>query len=219
MRWWLPTQKVPAEWKAYVSRQRNAALRKAVLHDVPILVLDTETSGLDITSARVLSLGVVPIREGVIAVPDTREWIIQQPFDGQAAAIHGLTNTQLQKGEPAEYVLRTFLDRADGSVLVGHHVGFDRKLLSLLCQQQYGFKLPHFWLDTARLAERLELGRHVREDVDHKSFSLDALSERYHIHPLERHTALGDAYTTALLVLKLLAGLRARGVERVQQLL
>ncbi len=219
MRWWLPTQKVPAEWKDYVARQRSAALRKANLQTVPLLVLDTETSGLDTKTARILSLGVVPIQQGRLSVPHSQEWIIRQPFEGQAAAIHGLTNTQLAQGESEEAVFRAFWDLADGSILVGHHVGFDRKLLSLLCQQHLGCKLPHFWLDTARLAERLELGRHVREGVDRKQFSLDALAERYHIQPLERHTALGDAFTTALLLVKLLAGLRERGVERVQQLL
>lgn len=219
MRWWLPTQRVPTEWKAYVARQRSAVLRKANVNEVPILVLDTETSGLDTKTARILSLGVVPLHQGKISVQESQEWVIQQSFEGQAADIHGLTGTQLAKGEAEEEVFRAFLQLADGAILVGHHVGFDRKMLSLLCQQKMGFKLPHFWMDTARLAERLELGRHVREGVDRKQFSLDALAERYHIHPLERHTALGDAYTTALLLLKLLGGLRDRGVERVQQLL
>jgi len=102
-------------------------------------------------------------------------------------------------------------------VLVGHHLRFDISILNEALKKRHAGKLRNPLIDTRDLALRVEKGRGGHDDQP-GNYSLDALCQRYHIPGSDRHTAAGDAYITAILLLKLLGRLRKRGVIKLGEI-
>jgi DNA polymerase-3 subunit epsilon len=57
------------------------------------------------------------------------------------------------------------------------------------------------------------------ESLDGKNYSLDVLCKRFDIVTKDRHTALGDAFLTALLFMKLIRLFEKKGIKTLKQLL
>lgn len=214
------------EAPAYVQRYREAVAHcpagKAPWSALRFVVLDTESTGTDPARDALLSIGAVGVYGNEIRVEEAREWFIRPESAlalGESAPIHGIIASELAQGQPEEEVLAEFLDYIGNAVLVAHHAGHDLSLLGR-CIRQYapGFRFRNPVVDTVTLSRRIEMPRLLPEYVQPKDYSLDALSERYQILRADRHTALGDAYITAQLLLKLLSQLRRRGISRLRDL-
>ncbi|MEM6770870.1 MAG: exonuclease domain-containing protein, partial [Bacteroidota bacterium] len=64
-----------------------------LLYEIPIIVLDSETTGLDVQKDRVLSIGALRVRGNVIAVADQFEAYLPTPSSLRnegAVTIHGI---------------------------------------------------------------------------------------------------------------------------------
>jgi DNA polymerase-3 subunit epsilon len=94
------------------------------------------------------------------------------------------------------------------SVLVAYNAAFDMKFLENGAGQA-GVKFDNPVLDA------LLLSVYLQPDVS--DFSLTAAAERLGVEVIRRHTAIGDAMTTAAIFVKLLDLLRARGIETLGQ--
>ncbi|WP_026966709.1 3'-5' exonuclease [Algoriphagus terrigena] len=182
-------------------------------------VIDTETSGLDPAKDSILSFGGVKIFERKIQIQSSVEWYpTAKNSGGKTAPIHGLVGIQDQI--PLEDFLKKLLPYLANSILVGHHVGFDLELLEKELKPFGIERLPNAVLDTGNLAIRLEHGPHAdRSRINLESYSLDALCARYGIETDDRHTAAGDAFLTAQLLLKLLKKCHAKGIQDFKNLM
>jgi DNA polymerase-3 subunit epsilon len=171
-----------------------------------LVVLDTETTGLDFRNDNILQIGAVALQNCEIVVADSFECIIQSEHAGsdESISIHGLRPSVVQKGLHFSEVILPFLEYLRGDVLVGHHISFDRKILGFNLKRYYPVQIYNRCIDTAHLAVRLEKPGKSPEEINWKDYSLDALCERYNIRSTDRHTAAGDAFITAQLFLKLL---------------
>ena len=145
---------------------------------------------------------------------------MQQPGTGEgeeAIEVHGiLPNERHYNLSEAEAVQR-FLAFCQDAVLVGHHVSFDLAMVNNALKRMGGKKLLNKQVDTIDLARRIagpELAVYRQG-----AFGLDALCQQYRIPLSDRHTAAGDAYITAVLLMKLLSRLEKRGVDTLGQLL
>ncbi|MCB0644764.1 MAG: hypothetical protein KDC44_24130, partial [Phaeodactylibacter sp.] len=79
-------------------------------------------------------------------------------------------------------------------------------------------RLQNRLVDTRDLAIRVE--HVIKPDiVKPGNYTLDSLCRRYQIPMSDRHTAAGDAYITAILLLKMLHRLKKRGIANFGQLL
>ncbi len=181
-------------------------------------VLDTETSGLDTTKDSILSFGAVKISESKIQVPSAVEWYpAAKDHGGKTAPIHGLVGIPNQIS--TEEFARLLLKYLGNSILVGHHVGFDLEMMVKLIRPFGVEKLPNPVIDTLNLAIRLEHGPQAdRNRIQLESYSLDALCSRYGIETDDRHTAAGDAFLTAQLLLKLLKKCHQKGIRDFKNL-
>ena len=182
-------------------------------------VIDTETSGLDTAKDSILSFGGVKIFERKIQIQSSVEWYpTAKNSGGKTAPIHGLVGIQDQI--PLEDFLKKLLPYLANSIVVGHHVGFDLELLEKELKPFGIERLPNAVLDTGNLAIRLEHGPHAdRSRINLESYSLDALCTRYGIETDDRHTAAGDAFLTAQLLLKLLKKCHAKGIDDFKNLM
>jgi DNA polymerase III epsilon subunit-like protein len=93
----------------------------------------------------------------------------------------------------------------DGLVMIGHHVAFDVQMLRnemRLCGREW---LPPHCLDVMLLYAALF--------PEAKSLLLDDMAAALEVPVIGRHSALGDALTTAEIYARLVPALIGRGVE------
>jgi len=175
-----------------------------------IVVLDTETGGLDPNTHSILSLGAVVWHDG--GIDDTFYTLIAEPeihADPAALKVNGL-NLDTVRSEGADplsavLALNNFLLKNDlrGLVTVGGHnvsfdVGFVRRLFNL-AGRKYPFSHRSLCTQTAALLLE-QAGR-----IDPPGTSLDVLCKLFGIQvraggELGKHNALEDAKATALLL-------------------
>ena len=88
---------------------------------------------------------------------------------------------------------------------VGFHASFDAEIL-----RRHGFRTPNRWLDLAELAPAPFPGR--------KAGHLEDWLAEFGIVVQDRHDALGDAFSTAQLLLIVLAQAKRQGVATAEEL-
>ena len=216
-----PTNQHPRFWLDYLEQNKHPQGKNTPLEEVCFVVFDTETTGLNPRTDRILSIGGVRVKGEQIDLNRNFERVLQQPdvpINREAIGIHGILPGESKTGEEEDAALADFVSFIGNSILVGHHLLFDISILNEALRRHKAGKLKNRTLDTRQLAIRLEKGLVA---ADHKpgQYSLDALCQRYQITTSDRHTAAGDAYITAILLLKLLSRLKKRGVKTLGQLL
>jgi DNA polymerase III subunit epsilon len=185
------------------------------------VVFDTETTGLDFRKDKILSIGALTVQENQIKVVDSFELFIlrEDITGGEAVDVHGI----LKKGKkikiPETEAIAKFLNFCGDSILVGHHIGFDIAIINQLLTEKYGIKLHNQVIDTMLLHQRVAFMESYDSRFIPDNPSLDALAKLFDIDTKDRHKALGDAYITGIVFLKLLNQLKKRGVTTIGRLL
>lgn len=212
---WFNRPPLPPFAQAYLDATRPEVPRKASVDALRFVVLDAETTGFATDRDRILSLAALPVQGGRLEIGALQAWTVFQPPAPltDAVRIHGILPAETAAGEPEPQVLAEFLPLLHGAVLVGHHLGFDLAMLNAAFERHFHFRLRSPALDTAALAQRTLEAFRKTGYPGQRAPSLDELCTHSGIAPLERHTAPGDTFTTAELLLVLLARL-ARQLDR-----
>ncbi|MBK1883617.1 3'-5' exonuclease [Luteolibacter pohnpeiensis] len=197
--------------EAYLAKTSSKRPAKAIpLEQLRFAVIDTETTGFEIGRDRLLSIGLVIVAEDRIEVEQSGGWLIQQsdvPLN-DAVRIHGIMPDESAEGEPEAEVLKDLLPRIADTIFVAHHTGFDLGMINSALFRHYALKLRNPWLDTAEMAIKT-LDAFARTNyVAQRPPGLDEVCQQCDIRPMARHTATGDAFTTAEVLLSLCARLR-----------
>ncbi len=221
--WWpFQQDKLPNTpyWQAYQEAMDHQPKRDTSIRDIRFVVLDTETTGLDPAKDQILSIGAVAVRNQQIWVSDRFEAFLPQDEldntgEAEAVAVHGILGKHANSEQATAEILIDFLSYLKGSIFVAHHAAFDFGILQTAYDRYLDGMLLNKTLDTAHLARRLDdpMGRKMMGPQEAKQFSLDHLCQRFNIPIEARHTASGDALLTAILLVKLLARLDARGIS------
>ena len=166
--------------------------------------LDIETTGLDPTSADMLSVGWVLIRGGKIDLSSAESFIVRPSGDvGDSASVHGLTDTVVGAGLDWGLVLDKIIGALTGRVLLVHHAGLDHTLLDRMCLQRFGARLLVPVVDTLALEHRRKRQKHHLET--NASLRLADLRDVYGLPRYSAHDCLVDAIATAELLLAIVA--------------
>jgi len=160
-------------------------------------VVDTETTGLDINDARIINVAAVKVQNfkiidfynsfinpEMIIPPDSIKW-------------HNITDEMVVDKPTVGEVLPDFINFVGNSVVVGHHINFDIKMINKEMNNTFGCQMNNDWLDTMLLYSRA-----IAKKDDH--YSLDHLLDIYNVTCNGRHTALGDALATAEVFTKMI---------------
>ena len=193
-----------AAWQALPSPDASLPLEQSRL-----VVVDVETSGLNITKDRLIAIGAVAVVNGRVALADSLEIVLQQDVvsDKDNILIHGIGGEVQREGAPPVEALLTFLEYLGKAPLVAFHVAFDQAMIGRAIKSHLGFRLDHPWADLAYVAPAL----YARMARSHRS--LDHWMEHFHIGNYARHSALADALSTAELLLTLRPRLTERGAD------
>ena len=177
---------------------------EASIDGVRFVVLDSETTGLDPATDRLITIGAVAVVGGEIVLEDAFSALLQIDRNTPAVTVHGITRDEARKGVPEEEALARFLDYLRDGVIVGHHIGHDVAMLDAGYERGWGFRTMNRSLDTMDLTLHLERDGAFAGRPPIRHFTLDALCGMFDVIPHDRHTASGDAFLTAQVFLRLL---------------
>lgn len=181
--------------------------RKMNLSCVRFVVLDAETSGFSRKNDRMLSLAAFEIRDNRISLSSVRSWTIFQANAclTEAVKVHGILPDETMQGQQEYIVLRELIPFISGAVVVGHHIGFDVMMIDTAMHRHFGRGFCNPIVDTADLAMRSLDAFAQTGYANQRPPSLEEVCLKCDIEMLLRHTAEGDAFTTAELFLFLCA--------------
>ena len=203
-----------------VQQQRLAQLRKPTplgddtLRSQRWVVVDLETSGLNLNRDQVLSIGAVVIEDGAVDFSQLFERTLQRAETklSPSVLIHGLGPSAIAAGSDPVDALLDFMDFVGDSPLLAFHAPFDQHMLCRALKDSLGYRLAHPFLDVADIAPLLCPDAHIREA------GLDDWINHFHLHVGERHHASADALATAELMLILFSRARQQHIDTPQGL-
>ena len=169
------------------------------------IVFDTETTGLDKNSDRIIEIGAVELVNRFSTGKRFHVFINPQgkQVHPDAEKVHGITNAQLADKPVFADISDAFLDFIDGAKLVAHNASFDTGFIDAeFARLELPPVEPSIVIDTLLLARR----KHPMGPN-----SLDGLCKRYNIDNSHRtlHGALLDAELLAEVYLELTGGRQA----------
>jgi DNA polymerase-3 subunit epsilon len=161
------------------------------------VVLDVETTGLNLMTDTLISIGAVAVVNGKIALHDSFSVILQQrSISGKEnILVHGISGSEQREGASPVDGLLAFLEYLGKDPLVAFHVAFDETMIRRALRQYLGFSFKHHWLDLAYVMPALY------PDLMHSHRALDDWSSKFNLHNENRHNAVADALVTAQLLL------------------
>lgn len=183
-----------------------AALQAKKIDDTPMISVDLELTGLDVSNNQIISIGWTQIDSGRIRIGTNRHLLITADQSvGTSAAIHELTDTEVAGGVELKRGLEALFEDAAGRVWVFHHAGLDVSFLQKACAAWAGLVPPFQVLDTMRI--ELALRKRRDQPVQQGDLQLGKLREDYNLPRYTAHNALIDAFATAELLLAIAARL------------
>ncbi|MGS2726427.1 3'-5' exonuclease [Psychroserpens sp. BH13MA-6] len=199
---WFKNHNYPDFYESYLETFKS---KPTSLESTRFVVFDTETTGLNTQTDRLLSIGTVGITNFQIDIADQLECYIKQDhFNPNTVEIHGILKSGNITKIEESHAIKHFLDHIKNAVLVAHHIAFDVAMINEALKHMHLPKLKNKIIDTGALYKKTKYLK------DHKHYSLDDLCETFYITKHDRHTASGDAFLTALLFLKLAAKLKEK---------
>lgn len=176
-----------------------------------MVALDTETTGLDVATDRIVQIGAVRLRGDSIG-DESLDLMVDPgvPIPAAATRIHGLTDADVADAPGPVEALARLAEFIGGAVVIGHSVHFDLAVLRHEAARHGMEWTEPTALDTALIASALSP---AQVDV-----SLEALTDLLGVSIEGRHTALGDARAAAAALAAMLEPLRQRGIRTLAEL-
>ncbi len=99
--------------------------------DLPIAVIDFETTGFDEAHDRVVEVGVACFAHGELT--QTKSWLVQpgMPIPEQAIHVHGITDAMVADAPRFEQIAGELCQLLAGHLPAAYNAGFDRKFLRM----------------------------------------------------------------------------------------
>ncbi|MFC7088923.1 3'-5' exonuclease [Halomonas salifodinae] len=171
-----------------------------------MVAIDCETTGLDTRRAELVSLAAVRLKGDRVLTSQSLDLRLTRPasLTGDSIRIHGLRGIDLEGGDSIEAALAKFLDFVGNRPLVGWCLEFDLAILNRYLRAHLGFELPNARVEVSRVYAKA-LRRRQPEAIPNLRF--EVVARALEVPVMGRHTALGDAVTTALMYTRVQRGL------------
>ena len=174
------------------------------------VLIDVETSGLDMRHDHLLAIAAIALRLDGEAAPcielgDSFEAVLRQPAasaDKANILLHGIGVGEQRAGAAPAEALTAFETWLGDAPLVAFHAAFDRAMIERAMKATLGRTLANPWLDLEPVADALhpEVGGRA----------LDDWLEHFGIQCAVRHQAAADTLATGELLLRLWPAARAQ---------
>jgi DNA polymerase III subunit epsilon len=191
-------------WRAIPAEPQPASIEHS-----RFVVVDVETTGLNLMTDTLISIGAVAVVNGRIALGDSFYVVLQQReiSHKENILIHGISSSAQREGEVPAEALLAFLEYLGKSPLVAFHVTFDETMIRRALRQYLGLSFKHPWLDLAYVMPALY------PPLAYSHRVLDDWIGRFNIRIEVRHNALADALATAQLLQVANTQARKKGID------
>jgi len=198
-RWFTPHTHLDQQQESRLSawRELQVSGQKASFENSRCVVLDVETTGLNLMKDTLISIGAVAVVNSRIVLADSFYVVLQQRESSRKEniLIHGISGSEQREGESPGDALLAFLEYLGNDPLVAFHVKFDETMIRRAMRQYLGIPFKLSWLDLAYVMPALF------PDLMHSHRGLDDWSSHFKIRNEDRHNAVADALATAQLLL------------------
>ncbi|SEB07161.1 DNA polymerase-3 subunit epsilon [Thalassobacillus cyri] len=179
------------------------------LEDINFQVVDTEATGFHVQKQdRMIEIASVPVRQLVVEEKKVFQTYVNPgtTIPEQIVKLTGIHDGDVESAPVAYHAISDFFQEAEANkatCLIGHHIQFDLTLMK--CEiSRAGYKFPK-----PRAVDTLSLLKYLYPTEGRKD--LIEYADMLNTKVYERHTALGDALTTAHLFCEAIARIQDRG--------
>ena len=174
-----------------------------------IVVVDTETSGLDIFNDDVVQLSAIKIKDGKILAGSEFEIFIESDKSLPGVLSDGSTNPLIETYDhatklPPDEAFAEFISYlGDDFIIAGHNIGFELAVIRENIKRRPAIKMPDFIANPKQkeAIDTLDVARLLLPRL--RSYRLGFLAGRLHIDVGDAHNATDDVKTTAMLAMAL----------------
>jgi DNA polymerase III subunit epsilon len=170
-----------------------------------LVSLDCETTSLDPKRAELVSIAATKIIGNRIITSQPFDVRLRAPqsLDSQSVRIHKIRHNDLTNGLTEQEALTKLIDFMGNRPLVGYHIRYDKTILDMACHKHLGFPLPNRLIEVSQIYhDQLE------KQLPNAYFdlSLDAICRHLNLPLQNKHDALQDSITAALVYVRLTHG-------------
>lgn len=179
------------------------------VEDLTFVVFDTETTGFNVgADDRLIEIGAVPIQGLKVIEDDTFQTYVnpKRQISQEIIQLTSITPEKVEKAPDALQAIESFfhyIKIREAVALVGHYVSFD----SLVFINE--LKREKIMLKGMQTLDTLDLIGYIAPSYDMRD--LERYARAFGTRMYDRHSAIGDALTTAFLFNELLHLFRIRG--------
>ena len=181
------------------------------LSSLPTVVIDTETTGLDVEKVRIVEIGAVWLDSCAPGSERIYSELVDPgiPIPGSSTEIHGIADSDVDGAPAFPERMAEFAAWAGPTVVTGHSIGFDLAVLKAE-HERHGLPWqPPRALDVGHLVDL------VAPALPEKS--LETAAGWLGVELSGRHRALGDARAAAEIYRAIVPKLREKGIVTLAQ--
>lgn len=178
----------PEFWKKYTESFKNPAKK--------YVVVSLETSGLDPKKDVIMSIAATSVIDNRIIVKDSFEVFIMHKRHTELDIDEEFISVSKIEKVFENVAIETLLNYLNNSILIGHRVDFDIEMLNEALSKMKLGKIRNEAFDTEAMFNKIM-------DTNDKKYSLEDMCKALNITTSNRNSAADDAYTIALLFLKM----------------
>lgn len=154
-------------------------------YDEEMVVLDFETTGLEVGSAEICEAGAVKIKNGIVLETFQSLARPERKIPPEISAIHGITNEMVAAAPTVAEALKKLIDFIGTRRLIIHNAKFDLGFLRFYAKKLLNIDIDNPSIDTLELS---------RKNFVFDSYALPALVKSMRIRLGKFHRALDDAF-------------------------
>jgi DNA polymerase-3 subunit epsilon len=178
----------PEFWKKYTESFKSPATK--------YVVISMETSGLDTEKDVIMSIAATSIVENRIILKDSFEIYIKHTTPLDISLDNEFITVSKVEKVSEEVAIEILIEYLGNSIFIGHRIDFDIEMLNQMLSRLKLGKLKNEAYDIEAMFNKLS-------ETNDKKYAMEDMSKFLNISISERNSVADDAYSIAILFLKL----------------
>jgi len=204
-RWWLALQR---EWLLYHLGDPQYRFMFEPPPPDEWVALDCETTGLNVRSDEIISIGAVRIVGNRILTSERLELLVrpEKGVSPDSVRIHRLRERDVAHGLPMEEALKRLLHFIGSRPLVGYYLEFDVAMLNRALWPMLGQGLPQRKVEVSGMYydyKFRQLSAYEQQSQPHIDLRFATMMDTLGLPLRDAHDALNDAVMAAMAFIKL----------------